>query len=131
MISMPANLGIVAYALVRSDGTTPDLNSGVTVAHTGPGVYRIKLPGDPNLQEPLQEGQSSIPARDLILVTPFASPRVTFNAYDVSDYEKEVTFFDTIPSSMQAPHDAGFYILILRSLLSQPMDANGNYIAPA
>jgi len=128
MISMPANLGIVAYALVRQDGTTPDLNSGVAVAHTAPGVYRIKLPGDPTLQEPLQEGQSSIPARDLILVTPFDSPRVSFHAYDVSDYEKEVSFFDTL---IGAPHDAGFYILILRSLLSPPTDANGNYIAPA
>ena len=35
MFSTPANLGIVAYALVKGYfGDTPDLNSGISVIHT-------------------------------------------------------------------------------------------------
>ena len=72
MFSTPANLGIVAYALVRGHfGDTPDLNSGISVIHTpGSGSYDIVLPGDPSAQEPLQEGQSVSPERDIVIITP-------------------------------------------------------------
>jgi hypothetical protein len=79
-----ANTALFAYALVEPDGTSPDLNSGVTTSRIDVGVYEIVLPGDPGTQEILQEGQggpfTEIPQyggsqfagvmRDLIFVSP-------------------------------------------------------------
>ena len=129
MFSTPADLGIVAYAKVNQDGSSPDLNSGVAtdlVFNPTP-YYTITLPGDPVQQEPLQEGQSKSPARDLSFITPYDASAVTFQIHDISDFIKQVTFFDTTGS----PAEANFYVLILRSLISPPTDAQGNYIAPA
>lgn len=129
MFSTPANLGIVAYAKVNLDGNSLDLNSGVVTARiTSPSpYYTITLPGDPTQQEPLQEGQSKIPARDLIFITPYEGAPVTFQIHDISDFIKQVSFTDLAGN----PAETNFYVLILRSLISPPTDAQGNYIAPA
>jgi hypothetical protein len=58
MFATPANLGIVAYAQINEDGSTPDINSGVTVTfEPSHPTYTIKLPGgdangNPDLQAP-------------------------------------------------------------------------------
>ena len=132
MFSTPADLGIVAYALVKADGTTPDLNSGVTVTHPATGEFQITLPGDPGQQEPLQEGQGgpgtpASPVRDLILVTPYHTPNITYTVSEPSAFVKQINLF----TNAGAPFDASFFLLILRSLISPPMDGQGNYIAPA
>ena len=134
MFSTPANLGIVAYALVKGHfGDTPDLNSGISVIHTpGSGSYDIILPGDPSAQEPLQEGQSVSPERDIVIITPMNGGPLAYFASAPSvpnaDYVRRVIF--TVPTT-GTPTDTDFSILILRSLISPPQDAQGNYIAPA
>lgn len=138
MFSMHANLGIVAYALVRPAtgrggagvGDTSELNSGVTANWFSTGICDVTLPGDPNQQEPLQEGQSRSPRRDLVLITPcdLASTSVSYGVVETSDYTRRIYF--TI-SSTGTPFSPSFTILILRSLISPPTDANGNYTAPA
>jgi len=127
MISMPANLGIVAYALVRADGSSPELNSGIKTVRVQPGVYKIVLPGNSTSQEPLQEEQSSFPRRDITVITPCEGLPLAYTVQAPSNSERLIFFVD---SSMQ-PQDTDFSILVFRSVISPPTDANGNYIAPA
>jgi hypothetical protein len=131
MFSTPADLGIVAYAQINGDGTSPDLNSGVTVTHVSQGVYDVTLPGDPSLQEPLQEGQkksaSAYPTRDMILVTAYEPTPRFYSIQVTSDFTQRISFWDNTVTLA----DTIFAILILRSLISPPQDAQGNYIAPA
>ena len=125
MFSTPANLGIVAYGKVLADGSTPDLNSGVTIDHTpNTGLYVIHLPGDPTLQEPLQEGQSNSPQRDLLFVMPCDSGLVYFFETTLSppsDFKRAVQF--VAPPSQAI--DVNFSFLLLRSLISPPVDDSG------
>ena len=136
MFSTPADLGIVAYALVRPSngpggagvGDTSELNSGITANWSSTGVCDITLPGDPVQQEPLQEGQSWQPCRDLILITPcFTGTPTYYCVNDVSDFIKRVFFYGPAGTLISV----SFTIIILRSLISPPQDAQGNYIAPA
>ena len=138
MFSTPADLGIVAYALVRPSngpggagvGDTSELNSGVTANWSGTGVCDITLPGDPTQQEPLQLGQGTPlgPPRDLILITPcYTGQPVYYCVNDVSPFDKRVFFYDYTGSLVSV----SFTIIILRSLISPPQDDQGNYIAPA
>jgi hypothetical protein len=139
MFSTPADLGIVAYALVRPSngpggvgvGDTSELNSGVTANWSGTGVCDITLPGDPTQQEPLQLGQggpSGVPCRDLILITPcYTGQPVYYCVNDISPFDKRVFFYDYAGSLASV----SFTIIILRSLISPPQDAQGNYLAPA
>jgi hypothetical protein len=133
MFATPANLGIVAYAQVKFDGSTPDINSGVTVtlsSSTVPdmGTYTIKLPGgdansNPDLQAPLQEGQKANPCRVLVFITPLQTDE-TYYLEQMDDYTFQVQF----TPSLLTP--AAFNLLILRSLISPPTDENGTQ-APA
>ena len=127
MFSMHANLGLVAYALIRADGTSPELNSGIKTSHLQTGIYKIVLPGDPNSQEPLQEEQSCIPRRDIVIITPCEGLPLCYTVQAPSDSERFIIFVDS--GGLQ--QDTDFSILILRSLISPPTDANGNPIAPA
>ena len=124
---MHANLGLVAYALVRADGTSPELNSGISTNHVQTGIYKIVLPGDPSSQEPLQEEQSCIPRRDIVVITPCEGLPLCYTVDAPSDSERVVIFVD----STGATQDTDFSIIILRSLISPPTDANGNPTAPA
>jgi hypothetical protein len=127
MISMPANLGIVAYAMVRADGSSPELNSGITTVRVQPGVYKTVLPGNSTSQESLQEEQSSFPRRDMIVITPCEGLPLSYTVQAPSNSERLIFFVD---SSMQ-PQDTDFSILVFRSVISPPVDASGNYTAPA
>ena len=130
MFSTPADLGIVAYGLVNSNGSTPDLNSGVKILHVNTGIFDIVLPGDPSQQEPLQEGQSDSPQRDIVLITPFDSGPVFWWIPSISppnNFVRRVQFLSPALSAV----DVSFSFVILRSLISPPQDAQGNYIAPA
>jgi hypothetical protein len=127
MFSTPANLGIVAYGKVHADGSTPDLNSGVTIDHTpNTGLYIIHLPGDPTLQEPLQEGQSNSPQRDLLFITPCDSSLVFFFETTLSppsDFKRAVQFVND--ANPHAAVDVNFSFLLVRSLISPPVDDSG------
>jgi hypothetical protein len=119
-----ANLAIVAYGYVRADGTTPDLNSGVTIIHDNPGDYNIILPGDPAQQQPLQLGQgigdsavifgSSVGiVQDLILATPGAGQIVTITTHDLSTYIKNIQCW----GNTGYQRDSDFAFVIYRSIL--------------
>jgi hypothetical protein len=45
-----ANLALAAYALVKSNGTSPDMNSGVITRKVATGVYEVVLPGSDDSQ---------------------------------------------------------------------------------
>ena len=129
MFSTPADLGIVAYGMVEPNGLTPYLNSVVQVNHVSTDVYEIILPGDPSQQEILQEGQSQVPQRDIVIITPYVGP-LNYYVYPQSPpskFVRRVLFF----TNSNVPQDASFAFLILRSLISPPQDDQGNYIAPA
>jgi hypothetical protein len=147
-----ANLALVAYALVESDGTSPDLNSGITTTKLDSGTYEMVLPGDPGQQAVLQEGQggpfTEVPQyggteyagvmRDLI----FVSPILRGNVYSTMDggfpylieqrspFVIRVYFFMSRVSPLTA-HDSAFSFMVLRSTINPPQDDSGNYIAPA
>jgi len=129
MFSMPANLGIVGYARVKMDGSTPNINSGLTITRIGMGQYNIVLPGaPPPPDEPLQEGQQ-VAHQDLIFITPLLTlPPPAFCISDEpNDYTRVVLFTNTPSTQSQ---DTEFDILVLRTVLSAPLDANGNQTAP-
>ena len=139
-----ANLAVVAYAFVNQDGTTPDLNSGVTAtkrSDIGDGVYDILLPGAPDDQETLQQGQggpftttgsgySEIthgPIRDLISITPslypYAQPddgAMSFIVKEISPYLKRIFFFNRNGNEQDNPYNTAFYFLMLRPTINPP-----------
>ena len=130
MFATPANLGMVAYAQVNSDGSTPDLNSGLEISYSAP-IYTITLPGgdamgNPDLQAPLQEGQKANPCRVLVFITLLQSDSITYYLEQPNDYTFTIEFSD-----LHGAHTtANFNILILRSLISPPPDEDGTQ-APA
>lgn len=131
---MHANLGLVAYAKVdppsaggpSGPAAANELNSGVTAYWQSPGVCDVTLPGDLSLQEPLQEGQSRNPQRDIIVITPLIYG-ASYSVTETSDFVRRIL----INNLLGIPSMIGFTIIILRSLISPPTDANGNPTAPA
>ena len=131
MFATPANLGIVAYAQVNADGSTPNINSGIEVSYAAP-IYTIKLPGGDSLGNPdpkaiLQEGQKANPCRVLVFITLLQSDSITYYLEQLNDYTFAIEFSDLLEHFTTA----NFNILILRSLISPPTDENGDYISPA
>ena len=136
-----ANLATVAYGFAYSDGSTPDLNSGVVVTKRSDidnGVYEITLPGDPGLQEPLQQGQggpfvaghltTTGPIRDLIMITPslgqYNNPvdgGISYLVREISSFTKRVYFFDSAGDA----YNTAFYFMILRSTIPVPTNSEG------
>jgi hypothetical protein len=106
-----AGLAIVAYAEVLSDGTSPTTNSGVTTTKLGTGQYRVTLPS----------GKQQDNARDLVFVTPKASPLTSSplsHAVDDNDpANKDVAIYGGSPLATFA--DASFSVLILRTIIPQ------------
>jgi hypothetical protein len=99
-----ASVAEVAYVQVLADGSSPNLNSGVTTARTGTGVYTVTLPPG--------EGQTY----DLIFVQVVgAGPRgYSTNVEDTSPTVKTV-YISAGPSN---PVDIAFSLQIIRSTLS-------------
>ena len=127
MFSMPANPGVIGYARVQRDGSTPYINSGLTITRLAVGEYQIVYPGDPTQQEPQQEGQK-VAHQDLILLTALLTATAVGVVIDEpNDYTRIVLFTNSV--SGQAT-DTEFNILILRSTLPVSLDANGNQSAP-
>lgn len=75
------NLGLIAYARVLSDGTAPDLNSGVAVERLSTGVYQITLP----------DGMGEPAESCLTLVQPFGTFATTTAVEHVSDRVKVIS----------------------------------------
>ena len=127
-----ANLSVVAYALVKADGSTPEMNSGVKVDHVGTGSYNITLPGDESVQGnlPLQQGQGNDNTgpnwrQDLILVTPTHNGPLMVSTNDQTDFIKNVFF-----ASASSPVNTDFAVVILRSTIPTPTDSSGNQDGP-
>ena len=115
-----ANLAVVAYVSVKSDGSSPDTNSGVTTAWVSTGVYDIILPGDPSQQAPLQEGQEA--GRTLIFATVRNTSGVDISVSDVAGTSL-IKRVRTTFSPTSAPADEDFDLLILRTLIPPPAGA--------
>ena len=116
-----ANMAIVAYASVKANGSSLDMNSGIKTAQVSTGVYEITLPGDPAGQAPLQEGQEVY--RDLILATVKNVSGVTISAVDVAGSSGLIKRIVTCFSPTTNPQNVDFDILILRTLISPPAGA--------
>ena len=104
-----ANLAVVAYAHVNSDGTSPDCNSGVTTSKTNTGIYKVTLP--------LNLAQSS--SRIFCLVTPINGGPVAYfvSTSTVTDYG--VDFFTPGAGAL----DYAFQIVFLRTIETPPAGA--------
>ena len=115
-----ANLAVVAYVSVKSDGSSPDTNSGVTTTWVSTGVYDIILPGDPSQQAPLQEGQEA--GRTLIFATVRNTSGVDISVSDVTGTSL-IKRVRTTFSPTSTPADEDFDLLILRTLIPPPAGA--------
>lgn len=110
---------LVAYAKVKADGSSPDLNSGITTENTGPGAYRITLPA--SLAQP------NLGSRDLIMLTPWVenggfSGLSSLNYFWSSETTIEIGSFTEGgegPGQVNQPFD----FMLWRSTISPPLDA--------
>jgi len=99
-----ASIAEVAYVQVNVDGSTPNLNSGVTVGHPATGEYTVTLPPG--------EGQT----HDLIFVE-IVGPGFLGLNHNVADTSPTVkTVY--ISNGSASPVDAPFSMTIIRSTLS-------------
>jgi hypothetical protein len=112
-----AGLAVVAYGEVLADGTSTNINSGVTTARTAAGQYTVTLPA----------GKAQSGTRDLMFVTPkVASPTgVPYSASvdDTSATVKSVAIYGGSPLATFA--DCEFSFLILRTIITPPAGSPG------
>jgi len=108
-----APLAYVAYAqVVGADGTSPNLNSGVTTARLSTGSYTVTLPSNPAGQS---LGLGSSPG-DLIFVQPIADSPVAFAAVEDDTNQLVKHIYLGIPGTTAV--DCDFNVLICRSMLT-------------
>jgi hypothetical protein len=122
-----AELAVVAYALVKADGTSGEINSGVSTIRLSAGIFNVILPGSENmvLTEPLQQGQGDPktgPRKDLILVTVYGDNPVGFSTVDIDEYTKQILF--------NGGTDTDFAIVILRPTIPTPTGSSGAQNGP-
>jgi hypothetical protein len=111
-----AGLAVVAYGEVLADGTSPNLNSGVTTARTSAGLYTITLPANK-----LQSG-----VRDLMFVTPKGAITATPFSHKIDDSDpavKQVAIYGGAPLTTFA--DSEFSFVIFRSIVNPPTGSPG------
>jgi hypothetical protein len=109
-----AGIAIVAYAEVLADGTSPNMNSGVTTGRTSAGLYTVTLPA--NL------GQSD--ARMQAIVTPkgtITGVPVSHSVDDSDPFIKQVAIYKGSPLATLA--DSAFNVLIIRTITPPPAGA--------
>ena len=105
-----ASLAEVAYAqVVGTNGSTPNLNSGVTASRVGAGSYTITLPAG--------QGQT----HDLIFVQIMGTVPLVYSS-DVDDADPNIKKV-YIGSSSTTAVDADFSVIIMRSMLTPPPGA--------
>lgn len=110
-------LGIVAYAQVNVDGSTPGLNSGISVSNPAAGVYECVLPQDED------------PIRTLIFIQPYIEgivggimiSKYAFGVANGSANDRTIEVQFTTPGGVFTNH--AFNILILRSIVPYEADA--------
>jgi hypothetical protein len=98
-----ASVAEVAYVQVAADGSSPNLNSGVTTSRQGAGEYTVTLPAG--------EGQTY----DLIFAQVIGQGPLgrSANVYDLSALAKKVY----ISAGPGAPVDSAFSLMIVRANL--------------
>jgi hypothetical protein len=117
-----ANLAIVAYVSVRNDGLSPNTNSGVSTTMVATGVYHVILPGDPGQQAPLQEGQEAAQTLCFVTVKNIEGKSATVSDVPGTQLIKQV---NTFASNTLNPNSVPFDLLILRTVISPPLNTNG------
>lgn len=125
-----ANLALVAYALVKSDGTSNEINSGVSTTWLDTGVYKVTLPGKEGSQETLQQGQGNASngfRRDLIFACPTRGQPLMMSASDEDEFTKQFNFGN---GSGGAATDTDFVMVILRPTIPTPTDLNNDQDGP-
>lgn len=126
-----ANLAVVAYALVRADGTSPEINSGVGTTRLGApgsGYYGIILPGEPSQQEVLQQGQGNPITgfrHDLIFVCPINGGTLKVGTGYTGEFVRTVQMENNAGGL-----DSDFAVVILRTTIPTPTDSSGNQDGP-
>jgi hypothetical protein len=103
-----AGLAIVAYAEVASDGTSANINCGVTTTRTGAGVYNVILPAN----------KTQNVNRDLIFVQPHGTGQMSATVGDSDPATKVVEMYKGATLA-----DGDFDILILRTIITPPQGA--------
>jgi hypothetical protein len=134
-----ANLALVAYALVKADGTSSEINSGVGTTHLVPDrygneVYEIILPGKEGVQETLQQGQGNSPSgsrRDLIFVCPTGSASMPVHAAPVSTIDVDEFVKQILIGPWTEEHPIlEFFVLVFRTTIPTPTDSSGSQNGP-
>lgn len=119
-----ANLSVVAYALVKADGTSPEINSGVKTSlvdiYEG-SYYNLVLPGNENVAKTttLQQGQGDPKTKfrkDLIFVTPIGDTPQETATFDTDEFTKQINI---------QGNACDFAVMILRPTIPTPTDSDG------
>lgn len=104
-----AQLSVVGYAHVRSDGTSPDCNSGLVIAKSSTGNYTVALP----------VSQTQANDRVFFEVTPIDSGPVFHWVQNVGANLRVIIFENPSP----APTDTEFQLVVLRTIDPPPAGA--------
>lgn len=107
---------VVAYAQVKKDGTSPDMNSGVETSRSAQGTYLIDLPA--GLAQPL--------GRDVVLLTVRIDDDVVDQLYGLSynwNSTSQIQVNSWIPGGEGSTrNDVAFDFVLLRSTLTPVTD---------
>lgn len=112
-----AGMAFVAYAEILADGTSPNMNSGVTTGRLGTGQYTLTLPT--NL------GQAD--ARMQMVITPKGHPLagtpVSYVVDDTDPLIKRIDMMAGSPTMTLADH--AFNVLVMRTITQPPAGSPG------
>jgi hypothetical protein len=103
-----AGLSVVGYAHVKTDGTSPDCNSGIATARSSTGVYTLTLP----------DNAAEDNSRIFVVVTPLSGPGYHF-VQNISATQRNVVFENPTPS----PADVEFQVIVFRTIVPPPAGA--------
>jgi hypothetical protein len=104
-----AGLSVVGYAHVKTDGTSPDCNSGIATARSSAGTYTITLPTN----------AAEDPSRVFVAITPINSSPIYWWVQTVSATLRVIVFENP---GLQAT-DTEFEIIVYRTIVSPPAGA--------
>jgi hypothetical protein len=115
-----AGMAIVAYGEVLADGTSPNQNSGVLTARTGPGQYTITLPT--NIVAGGAKNLAQSGSCDSLIISPKVIPAtgvpVSHSVDDSDPAVKRVAIYGGSP--LQTFASCAFNFILFRTIVTPP-----------
>jgi len=122
------NIATVAYVEVLSDGTSPNVNSGVETAHPNPGEYTVTLPAN-DAQPSVASSPSSGGGGAMYIVCPKGSTPCSFAVEDTASPPPAGVANGRVKTirfeSGGSPFDTDFDFIVLRPTITAPAGGPG------